>query len=364
MSLNHIVQGGLKDLALDVKSLSIQGQTVNPGGGGNPFNQSLNTTDAVEFASVNMQDLQSSASLFINVPAGVLTIVTPGININSNVINTNSTITTTKPLTLDNQLATKEQVEILIDTIVPDLINLQPLEQKLQNQSASSAITNFDGALTASTSIATPIITATNIYPTTTSLKLNGDLAGGASDTYIQMNSTDMNIVANSDITISTPDAIILQGEVFLNNTITTAKTTFTNNQELITKKYVDDAILPLGKTVVLFNQSVDYLVVNGGFYTDGNITLGWDATTQTEFLVNTLPATGDITVSSLNGATSSSIVATQQNFKYDIGGSVLSGGVLQSWVHSNTDATYPNYYITILRVGGCQNSILTVERY
>ena len=272
MSLNHIVKGGLKDLDLDVKSLSIQGQTVNPGGGGNPFDQSLNTTDAVEFASVNMQDLQSSGSLFIDVPAGVLTIVTPGININSNVINTNSTITTTKPLTLDNQLATKEQVEILIDTIVPDLINLQPLEQKVQNQSASSGITNFDG-----------------------DIRLNG---------------------------------------------------------------------VSIKKTVVLFNQSIDYLVVNGGFYTDGYITLGWDATSQTEFLLNALPATGGVTVSSLNGGTGSSIVATQQNFKYDFGGSVLLNGMLQSWIHSNTDPAYPNYYVTIMKVGGGENSILTVEKY
>jgi hypothetical protein len=243
MSLNHIVKGGLKDLALDVKSLSIQGQTVNPGGGGgNPFDQSLNTTDNVEFASVNMQDLQSSGNLTIGVPAGNLLILSPaGININSNVINTNSTITATQSLTLDNQLTTKEQVEFLIDTIVPTIIDVVPLEQKTQNQSASSGITNFDGTVNCDTILNTPTIKATNIYPTATSLKLNGDLAGGASDTYIQMNSTDMNIIANSDLLIrSTNDVIILQGEVSLNNTIETAKTTFTNPNELVSKQYVD----------------------------------------------------------------------------------------------------------------------------
>ena len=107
----------------------------------------------------------------------------------------------------------------------------------------------FNGALTSSTSVTTPTITATQIYPTITglpfphrdSLKLNGDVIGGVIDTYIQMNSTDINIIANSNITINTSDSIILQGEVSLNNTIETTKTIFTADQELVTKKYVDD---------------------------------------------------------------------------------------------------------------------------
>ena len=271
MSLSHIVKNGKVDVDLDVKSLSIQGQTVNPGGGGNPFDQSLNKTDSVEFASVDAQVLQSTGSLVIGT-AGNLTILTQGININSNVISTNSTITTTKPLTLDNQLATKAQVELLIDQIVPTLVDIVPLELKTQNQSATAGITNFDG-----------------------DIRLNG---------------------------------------------------------------------VSIKKTVVLFDQSADYLVVNNGFYTDGYITLGWDATSQTEFLLNSLPSTGGVTVSSLNGGTGSSTFATQANTRYDIGGAVPSSGVIQSWVHANTDALYPNYYITILRVGGGENSILTVEKY
>jgi hypothetical protein len=147
-------------------------------------------------------------------------------------------------------------------------------------------------------------------------------------------------------------------------NELLSFKTAFTNDQEMVTKKYVDDAILPLRKTVVLFNQSLDYLVANGGFYTDGNITLGWDAQNQTEFLINTLPASGGITISTLVGTTASSIFATQANLKYDIGGGIGPSGVLRSWVHSNTDANYPNYDISIMRVGGGENSILTVEKW
>jgi hypothetical protein len=115
----------------------------------------------------------------------------------------------------------------------------------------------FNGALTSSTSITTPTITATQIYPTTTSLKLNGDVIGGVSDTYIQMNSTDINIIANSDITINTSDFIILQGKVSLNNTIDTTKTTFTDDQELVTKKYVDDSI-PAGSPYELIFAVTD----------------------------------------------------------------------------------------------------------
>ena len=119
---------------------------ANSGGGGNPFDQSLNTTDMVEFLSVNTGVLQSTANLTIG-SAGSLAILTSGINISSNVITTGSTITTTKPLTLDNQLTTKLQVETLIDNIVPTLVNITPLEQKTQNQTATSGITNFDGAV-------------------------------------------------------------------------------------------------------------------------------------------------------------------------------------------------------------------------
>lgn len=116
--------------------------------------------------------------------------------------------------------------------------------EKTQLQSfVAPDTTNFTGNLTSSTSVTTPTITATQIYPTTTSLKLNGDVFGGVSDTYIRMTGTDINIIANSDITINTSDFIILQGKVSLNNTIKSTKTNFTDDQELITKLYVDDSI-------------------------------------------------------------------------------------------------------------------------
>jgi hypothetical protein len=222
------------------------------------------------------------------------------------------------------------------------------------NHISTASSHTFNGPLTSSTSVQTPILTGVS------EITNNGDIEikpfGLGGNLVINMDSLIMNSIGG---------LVIQQGGLYMGlNELLSFKTVFTNDQEMVTKKYVDDAILPLRKTVVLFNQSQDYLVTNNGFYTDGNITLGWDAQNQTEFLINTLPATGGITVSTLVGITASSIFATQANTRYDIGGGIGPSGVLRSWVHSNTDAAYPNYDISIMRVGGSENSILTVEKW
>ena len=77
-----------------------------------------------------------------------------------------------------------------------------------------------------------------------TGLKLNGDFKTGANnDTYIRMDGTDINIEANSDITIKTTDFIILDGRVSCETDITTEKTIFTQDKELVSKLYVDTSI-------------------------------------------------------------------------------------------------------------------------
>ena len=261
MSLYHICLNGKQDVDLDVKSLKIQGQTVTPGGGGNPFNQDLNTTDQPRF-----DQLRLTSTTFID----------------------------------SDQCVTKQYVDDSISGL--------------------------------------PVVDLQSAYDDG-----NGEIA----------------------LSISKPLEITGTAGVNVNsNPVLTSKLTFNDSQELVSKQFVDDSLQSLAKTTVLFDQSQDYLVVNGGFYTDGNITLGWDAINQTEFLLNTLPSTGGVTVSSINGGTGTSVLATQANFKYDIGGLVASSGILQSWIHANTDASYPNYYITILRLGGGENSILTVEKY
>jgi hypothetical protein len=155
----------------------------------------------------------------------------------------------------------------------------------------------FNGALTSSTSVTTPTIIATQIYPTTTSLKLNGDVIGGVSDTYIQITSTDINIIANSDLTIrSTNDFIILQGKVSLNNTIDTTKTTFTNDQELVTKKYVDDLITGYELIFAVTDQISNITTVGQKFqiraprnFTISKIKLSLNSTAGSSFLVELL---------------------------------------------------------------------------
>ena len=274
MSLNHICKDGLRDIDLDVKSLSIQGQVVTPGGGGGggSLDDAYDQGNIIFTVGGLPVDIQGTAGL--KVEAGVTT--------DQTVFNA------------DQQLVTKKFVD--------DSITLQ------------NAYENGTGQIS---------------------------------------------LTIGKPLEISGNEGVNVNG-----NSVTTTKLTFNNSQELVSKQYVDDSVQSLGRTTVLFNQSQDYLVVNGGFYTDGVITLGWDAVNQTEFLVNTLPSTGGVTVSSLNGGTGTSIIATQANFKYDIGGLVAASGILQSWIHANTDASYPNYYITILRLGGGENSILTVEKY
>lgn len=375
MSLNHIVKNGLKDVSLDVKDLNCTSITVN----NLPiesFDQDLNTTDNVRFNKISVtstmftdpdqvvskQYVDNSAPGLGSLQSaydGGNTILTAsgfpveltgteGLNLNSNPI-------TTGKLTFPNSQ------ELVSRQYVDDAIAATSLQDAYDGgntiiTTSPASPVDIQGNLN-STVINTPELTIQNCTITNPSNDLIIDSDGG--NGFITLNASIVRNVGQLACVGLSGTGIIMN-----NQEIVTNKTVFTNDQELVSKKYVSDSILASGKTVVLFDQSVDYLVVNGGFYTDGNITLGWDAATQTEFLINTLPATGGITVSSLNGGTASSIFATQANLKYDIGGSLLSGVVLQSWIHSNTDAAYTNYYITILRVGGGENSILTVERY
>ena len=356
MSLNHIVKNGLKDVSLDVKDLNCESITVN----NLPiesFDQDLNTTDDVRFNQIRLtstmftdpdqcvskQYVDNSApglgSLQSAYDGGNTILTAPGFpvdiqgSLDANIVNTTQVISSSN-LTMGSA----NQTQILAQSLLLTTPQVTVSGQTSTNQTTFPDPQNLVTKNYVDTEIA-------NIPSAT----LQSAYEGG--NTILTAPGFPVELTGTEGVNLNS-------------NPITTGKLTFPNSQELVSRQYVDDQISVLRKTTVLFNQSTDYLVVNGGFYTDGIITLGWDATTQTEFLINTLPATGGATVSTLIGGTSSSIVATQANFKYDIGGAVPSSGVLQSWVHSNLDTTYPNYYITILRVGGGENSILTVEKY
>ncbi len=370
MSLNHIVKNGLKDVSLDVKDLNCESITVN-NAPIESFDQDLNTTDNVRFNKISVTSTmftepdQVVSKQYVDNSA-------PGLGSLQSAYDGGNTILTASGFPID--ITGTEGVNLNANPITTGKLTFPNSQELVSRQYVDDAVASstslqdaYDSGNTIVTTVGLPVDIQGNLN--TTELNIgNCSIINPSNDFTIDSDSGNGVITLNASVVRNVGQLACVglsgTGIIMNNQQITTLKTAFTNDQELVSKKFVTDSILASGKTVVLFNQSVDYLVVNGGFYTDGNITLGWDASTQTEFLINTLPATGGITVSSLNQGTSSSVFASVANSKYDIGGTVGASSVLQSWIHSNTDSTYPNYYITILRVGGGENSILTVEKY
>ena len=264
MSLNHICLNGKVDLALDVKSLSIQGQTVNPGGGGgNPFDQDLNTTDNVRFNKISVtssvftdpdqvvskQYVDNSApglgSLQIAYDGGnsILTAAgfpveltgTEGLNLNSNPI-------TTGKLTFPNsqELVSRQYVDDAIASIPP---------------SASSLQSAYDGGTTILTAAGFPVDIQGDLNSSvinTPELQIqNCTITNPASDLVIDCDGGNGFITLNASIVRNGGQLACIgvsgTGIIMNNQEIVTNKTVFTNDQELVTKKYVSDSIVATG---------------------------------------------------------------------------------------------------------------------
>ena len=126
-----------------------------------------------------------------------------------------------------------------INSLNTSITNLETKTQNIDLLNTDNIKTTFNQNLLVD-EIETKQIHAKDI----TGLQLNGDFKTGVNkDTYIWMDGSDINIEANSDITIKTADFIILNGKVSCESDITTEKTIFTQDKELVSKLYVDTSI-------------------------------------------------------------------------------------------------------------------------
>jgi hypothetical protein len=109
------------------------------------------------------------------------------------------------------------------DLETTDYFSLNTELQKIDNFTASTA-------------------TETNLTGTLICAEVATDVIYDASQTtYIDMNAVNVTVFA-SDLTLNGSSVITAAGNKNITDTLTTTQTTFTQDQELITKKYVDDA--------------------------------------------------------------------------------------------------------------------------
>jgi len=109
-----------------------------------------------------------------------------------------------------------------INSLNTSTTNLETKTQNINLTETDTTKTTFNQNL-----IADEIETKQIFAKDNTGLKLNGDFKTGPNnDTFININGSDIDIEANSDITIKTTDFIILEGKVSCENDITTEKTT------------------------------------------------------------------------------------------------------------------------------------------
>jgi hypothetical protein len=251
MSLNHICLNGKVDLDLDVKSLSIQGQNVNPG---NPFDQDLNTTSDVRFNKISvtstmftdpdqvvskqyvdnsapglgsLQSAYDGGNTILTAPGFPVELTgTEGVNLNSNPI-------TTGKLTFPNsqELVSRQYVDDAIASIPPSATSLQDAYDG-GNTIITTLPVDIQGDLN-STVINTPELTIQNCTITNPTNDLLIDCDGG--NGLMTLNAS---IVRNGGQLACV--GVSGTGIIMNNQEIVTNKTIFTNDQELVSKKYVD----------------------------------------------------------------------------------------------------------------------------
>jgi len=118
------------------------------------------------------------------------------------------------------------------------------------------------------------------------------------------------------------------------------------------------------GVVKVRFNSSTDALVANGGFYDDGYIRLGWDASNMTEFMMLIAPSSGGARIHAQGTSANTNIYVSQTNYKYDVR-YVNSPNVIKFWILAEDDASYPSYYCTVFNIAGSSGTAqLTVQQY
>ena len=210
------------------------------------------------------------------------------------------------------------------------VLSIADLEAKTQNISLANTtpnITQLQGTLRipllTSHSGGSQIDLTTNIITATAStINLNS--------TTLQQNSKDLiNTDGNKNIT----------------NTLTTTQTSFTNDQELITKKYVDDNAGGGGvSTQSYFSFLKNVNNSASGFYNDGKIIVGWDGFDEIMIKLvnakNNVYATGLVNYGGSYPSSQHMILSTTTNDFYQSS----SIGQIEFTISCDDDNTFPFY--------------------
>ena len=320
MSLNHVTTGGRKDISLDVKDINCTSISINS----DPiqsFNQELNTTDDVRFNNVKVtstmftdpQDLVTRqyvddsapglGSLQVAYDGGNTILTQPGFPIE---ISGPEGITVTKTVFADPQdLVTRQYV----DSATPSVT----LQDAYDNGNIITTISPLDiqGDLN-STRINTTELTVekcTITNPVTNDLLINSDNGNG----FISLNATVRNLGLFVCVGPSSSIGIDMAKQEIITDKIPIE---FTNQQELVSKRYVEDSIgsIPntslqsaynVGKTIIATAGPVDIVG-------DLNVsTLNATTVDSNAVLANTLNTAGSPSISTNSSITTSKLTFT-----------------------------------------------------
>ena len=240
---------------------------------------------------------------------------------------------------------------------------------KVTNISASHISTasshTFNGALTSSTSVTTPLISGVSTITNATDININNI----GNDLVISNNGVVINSSTGINMTATNGGIQVGGGR------ITTTNVAFTNPQEMVTKKYIDD----LRPTIVKFDTTINTIL-----YEDNNIKISYlTADAQPSFELKIAPsgpgAFGTWVDTSISFIGGGSFSGTNGDATNTVGVKAFfyaSTTIDPNYDHRNygvtsrcnlcaeTDLTYPTYELTLITGNIANLGVSKVEVY
>jgi len=240
---------------------------------------------------------------------------------------------------------------------------------KVTNISATHISTasshTFNGALTSSTSVTTPLISGVSTITNASDININ-NIAG---ELIISNNGVVINSAAGINMTATNGGIQVGGGR------ITTTNVAFTNPQEMVSKRYIDD----LQATIVKFDTTVDTIL-----YEDNNIKISYlTADAQPSFELKIAPAGPgafgtwvDTSISFIGGGSFSGDNGDATNTigvkAFFYGSTTIDpnydhrnyGVTSRCILCAETDLTYPTYELTLITGNIANLGVSKVEVY
>ena len=396
-------------------ALTLNGVPVG-GGGSNPFDQDLNTFDSPQFVNLELEnnilfrDPTSGSEMILVSDNGLHKIETSGGSSGNNDLTietdelrfeANGNLITQVAGNLSENISANKTIQInanKIETITASHqitasshlfngpINFNsPVTGSIINCNTVQSITQLTFGASSNIQILSPLINinatsiTTNSRITTTQTSFTNPqeyITKDYVDNALPLPPTLQDVYTNGNTIFTSggnPVSILgVEGLEVSNNAVITAKTTFTNPQELVSKAYVDG-------NVVKFNPSVDTIL-----YEDANIIINWiTADSQPSFELKIPPAGPgafgdwvDCSISFIGGGAGTQnngdgtnavgvkcffYGATTINATFD---HINYGSTSYGLIIPETDITYPTYKLTLITGDISQSGTSKVEIY